>query len=156
MRNSIGYNRDYYLKHKKDISEKRKEKYRNDPSLRERDTRRTLEWRKKNPEKFRSYEIKATSRTSKRVREKRKRERLIVFNHYCGGKIECACCGEKVIELLTMDHVDNDGKEHRLKDKRAFNISLWLIKNNFPNGFQVLCFSCNWGKSFHGVCPHNK
>jgi hypothetical protein len=24
---------------------------------------------------------------------------------------------------------------------------------NYPAGYQVLCFNCNWAKS-HGGCPH--
>ena len=31
----------------------------------------------------------------------------------------------------------------------------WLKRNNFPEGFQVLCFNCNCGKEINkGVCPH--
>lgn len=37
----------------------------------------------------------------------------------------------------------------------GFGIYDWLIKNNFPSGFQVLCCNCNYGKnSNHGICPH--
>lgn len=66
----------------------------------------------------------------------------------------CACCSERTIGFLTIDHVNNDGKEHRKKvfAARLYN---WLQQNGFPSGFQVLCFNCNLGKAHNkGVCPH--
>jgi hypothetical protein len=29
-----------------------------------------------------------------------------------------------------------------------------LIKNNFPDGFQVLCHNCNMSIGLYGYCPH--
>ena len=35
-------------------------------------------------------------------------------------------------------------------------IYIWLKNNNFPEGFQVLCFNCNCGKARNkGICPHS-
>jgi hypothetical protein len=31
----------------------------------------------------------------------------------------------------------------------------WLITNNFPDDFQILCHNCNYAKS-HGGCPHKR
>ena len=32
---------------------------------------------------------------------------------------------------------------------------LWLKRNNFPPGYQVLCWNCNCGRSINnGICPH--
>ena len=72
-----------------------------------------------------------------------------------GGK--CACCGETRREFLTIDHIDGSGREH----KREIGFSglqfyRWLRRNNYPEGFQVLCFNCNCGKSNYSVCPHDK
>jgi len=73
-----------------------------------------------------------------------------------GGK--CACCGETRKEYLTIDHVDGGGEKH--KREMGFSTSTqfyrWLKKNNYPEGFQVLCFNCNCGKHAYSVCPHNK
>jgi hypothetical protein len=30
----------------------------------------------------------------------------------------------------------------------------WLRRNNYPEGYQVLCFNCNIAKGLYGVCPH--
>ena len=74
-----------------------------------------------------------------------------------GGK--CACCGESELDFLTIDHIYNDGNEHRKK----FNIGpgketyRWLRRNDYPDGFQVLCFNCNLGKRINkGICPHKR
>lgn len=74
------------------------------------------------------------------------------FDHY-GGK--CACCGEDEIDFLAIDHIHNDGAEHR----RSTNCSgsrmySWLKNNDYPEGFQVLCHNCNFSKHLHGVCIH--
>jgi RecB family exonuclease len=85
-------------------------------------------------------------RYSKQIRQR-------VLDHY--GRI-CACCGETREAFLAIDHVDNDGAEHRRKIGGGGNaIYLWLEKNGFPDRFQTLCQNCNWAKS-RGGCPHIK
>ena len=32
----------------------------------------------------------------------------------------------------------------------------WIIENNFPKGFQILCHNCNVAKGLYGECPHEK
>lgn len=78
-----------------------------------------------------------------------------VLNHY-GSK--CACCGEDEPMFLTVDHVNNDGNIHRKEQgKGTDKLYRWLVKNNFPEGFQLLCWNCNCGKHRNGgVCPHTK
>jgi hypothetical protein len=68
---------------------------------------------------------------------------LSIVNHY-GGK--CAMCGESRLEFLTIDHVDGGGRKQvkLLGGKRS--LYRWIIKNNFPNGFQVLCWNHNYLK----------
>lgn len=94
------------------------------------------------------------------VRERARRRRLeikrLVVAHY-GGK--CACCPESELELMTIDHKNNDGAEHRLGRKQFFGIRVyqWLIRNAFPKGFQVLCWNCNISKHLgNGVCIHQR
>jgi hypothetical protein len=73
------------------------------------------------------------------------KRRLVVLNHYCGGDIKCQKCGQTNIDCLTIDHINNDGAKHR---KSVNNIIGWLIKNNFPDGFQILCMNCQFEKQF--------
>lgn len=80
--------------------------------------------------------------------------RTTVLTHY-GGK--CECCGEDEPLFLTVDHINGGGKKHRQEiGGGGFYLHRWLIKNNFPEGFRILCFNCNCGRSLNkGVCPHH-
>lgn len=76
----------------------------------------------------------------------------VVFEAY-GGYI-CKCCGETEKAFLSLDHINEDGAEHRraLKGQSIFS---WIKQHNFPEGFQILCMNCNCAKHRnHGVCPH--
>jgi hypothetical protein len=107
-------------------------------------------WRQANPGKYSEYNRKSLL--------KLKRE---VMDAYGGC---CACCGETELVFLTIDHVNDDGAEHRreMAAESGFEYSQagartyrWLRKNNYPDGFQVLCANCNCGKQWNrGVCPH--
>lgn len=70
-----------------------------------------------------------------------------------GGPI-CNCCGETNKILLTIDHLENNGMQHRRAIKTLY-IYPWLKKNGFPPGYQVLCFTCNHGRHLNGgsLCP---
>lgn len=120
------------------------------------------QWRKENPELAKiedkkSYErIKNDPVRRKKYNDKKKKliqdRRLEVIKHYSTGKMVCSCCGEKHIEFLCMDHINNDGAKHRKEYKGS--IYTWLINNNFPDGFQILCCNCNSAKEIYGKCPH--
>lgn len=120
------------------------------------------EWRKKNKDKFKATQKKAYTKA-----------RLEVLSHYSGKENpDCACCQESDVRFLQIDHVNNDGAQHRReigmpqsdsnqmkKEGRKSSIGgngfvYWLKKNNFPEGFQVLCANCNYGKKNYGECPH--
>lgn len=68
----------------------------------------------------------------------------------------CACCGESLIEFLTLDHIDGKGlKVGKGKVfKNVLQLELWLIKNNFPEGYRCLCYNCNCSLGHYGYCPH--
>ena len=69
----------------------------------------------------------------------------------------CVCCGESDIRFLTIDHINNDGADHRkaISVSGGDNFYRWLRKNGFPDGFQVLCYNCNIGRHQNGgICPH--
>jgi hypothetical protein len=98
-------------------------------------------------------------------RERRQRLKLEALVAY-GGAI-CTCCAERHTEFLTIDHINEDGAAHRrqLALDRGWNTDarsmagsqmyFWLKQNNYPSGFRVLCFNCNFAKS-HGGCPHER
>ena len=69
--------------------------------------------------------------------------------YYSDGKLYCEWCKEKFYDMLTIDHINNDGNKRRKIEGRGSALYKWLIRNSFPEGFQVLCFNCNWIKA-HG------
>jgi len=99
-------------------------------------------------EKYRKNpEYQATIR--KRYYEKWKK---VVFDHYGN---DCSCCGEDEPKFLTIDHVENDGAAHRKEVAPGSTLFRWIIKNDFPETFRILCFNCNSGRYHNGgVCPH--
>jgi len=117
-------------------------------------------WRSipENREKHRAW----TRDWANRTRLERKQK---VFSHYTNGSLKCACCGVKGLEFLTLDHIisrkamESDlqlmsmGYSAKLHGKDLY---YWLEKNNFPSGFQILCWNCNFAKGSLGKCPHKK
>jgi hypothetical protein len=108
-----------------------------------------------------------------RVYEKNIRDtnRLIVLKKYSKllskSNIPCCnCCGENFhVHFLAIDHIagkyemDNDPELKKLGyTSRRQNEKLvrWIIKKNFPKGFQILCHNCNQSKGWYGICPHEK
>ena len=81
----------------------------------------------------------------------RKLARLQAIETY-GGK--CKCCGEQRLQFLAIDHIDGNGTEHRKNVIGNQTVALWLKRNKYPQGFQVLCHNCNSAKGFYGFCPH--
>ena len=82
-----------------------------------------------------------------------KNQRLHVLLHYSNGTLQCACCGETEYKFMSLDHIHGHGNTQRRQLKTNYLLS-WLIKNSFPEGYQVLCHNCNLAKGFYGQCPH--
>lgn len=88
-----------------------------------------------------------------RATAKRRLDRDRVFDHY--GR-ECACCTST--ERLTIDHINGDGRQHRMQlfGRKQYGAGFffydWLIKNDFPDGYQTLCLSCNISKGDGPAC----
>ena len=72
---------------------------------------------------------------------------------------QCVCCGETEIVFLTIDHIFNDGHNHRKELPKPHGVGFYnkLKKEGYPKDrFQLLCMNCNFAKQIAGVCPHNK
>jgi hypothetical protein len=80
-------------------------------------------------------------------------QKILVLKYYSKTAYpSCECCGESHVEFLTIDHINGNGSKHRLKT--GPHIYRWLIKNDFPVGYRVLCFNCNCALGHAGYCPH--
>ena len=67
----------------------------------------------------------------------------------------CRCCEETMMEFLAVDHIDGrKNLPEKEKNLRSVGLLNFLIKNNFPEGYQILCHNCNMAKGFYGKCPH--
>jgi hypothetical protein len=94
---------------------------------------RASKWNKENPKRHKEIH--------KAMRARRK---LDVLTHY-GPKGKLGCCwkGCKVIDIdmLSLDHMNNDGHLHLKNGLKVQGQALYLdVKNrNFPKGFQTLC-----------------
>lgn len=87
---------------------------------------------------------------------RRKKNKTLVFEAY--GGFVCNCCGETMNECLSIDHLNNNGHVHRKEiGSQGSAFYAWLVSNNFPPGYQVLCMNCQFGKKHNGgVCPHQQ
>lgn len=70
--------------------------------------------------------------------------------------LTCACQNcpltQPGIQFLSIDHIDGKGDHGREIRKRLYQ---WLKNNDYPSGFQVLCYNCNFAKRGDKYCPHN-
>lgn len=106
------------------------------------------------------YEETKEMRKEKMVafsRRHRDELKLKVLTHYSNGKLECANCGIPVYSVLTLDHLDNSGADHKRrlsKVGKASSTKIYkdVIDNNYPPNYQVLCFNCNFHKEFMRRC----
>lgn len=69
-----------------------------------------------------------------------------------GGR--CACCGETHMSYLTLDHINNDGKQHRA-ELGVYGMRFYaaLKRLGYPScGVQVLCANCHMAKTRSVEC----
>jgi hypothetical protein len=79
-----------------------------------------------------------------------------VMSHYGkDGKPACVQCGyNKDIHGLELDHTNGNGSEHRRNI--GTRMYLWVVQNNFPEGFQTLCGTCHTIKTINSHIEKNK
>lgn len=137
------------------------------------DTEKGQEYKDKHKAYMKEWRAKNKEKKSEIQKRSYRKIRLEVLQHYSQSEIPlCKCCKENKFEFLQIDHINNDGAEHRReigmtqstqdqmqREGRKPSIGgngfvYWLKKNNYPEGFQVLCANCNYGKKNCGVCPH--
>lgn len=107
--------------------------------------------RAKRSKKERSEDSQRIRKNIKAYKLRLKRE---VFTAY-GNKCSCLKCDVENPKFLTIDHVNNDGAEHRKKVKSGTQILLWARRNNFPPTLRLMCWNCNCARQWNdGICLH--
>ncbi len=136
--------------HKETITQKEKANIRAKKwflANRERRKKYINDWNKKNNDKVRLYQWRY-----------RRNLRHTAIEYYSGGDNKCACCDEGIWEFLSIDHIHGDGNKHRksIKVSGGHNFYQWLKSNNYPKGYRVLCYNCNFSLGMWNYCPHNE
>lgn len=123
------------------------------------------EWREKNRKRYLSrmrisskkWREKNKDKVNANRRSTRAKLRADVLGAYGGI---CSCCKESNEKFLTIDHINNDGAEHRRSlhpRASAQTLYTWLRRNEYPDRFQVMCYNCNCGRYKNGgICPHKE
>ncbi len=88
-----------------------------------------------------------------RLRHNNRFVKLQALQAYSADIPFCECCGDTGFEFLTIDHIANDGAEHRRKIGRQ-NMYTYLRQQGYPPGYRVLCMNCNFSIGAYGYCPH--
>lgn len=107
----------------------------------------TARYRKKHPEKCKQMARESCSRRNRKL----KQEWLEAY----GGK--CECCGESIVEFMSVEHRKGGGIAHRREVGFGPRLLNWLKKRGWPKkDFGCLCMNCNFAKghSRNGECPH--
>jgi hypothetical protein len=83
----------------------------------------------------------------------RDRLKIAVLSHYAGGKPVCRNCGIDDVDVLCIDHINDDGSKHRKELKISgrtysggYSTYAALQMAGCPVGLQVLCANCNLKK----------
>ncbi len=91
-------------------------------------------WRQKHRVYMRDYVRKRTATMKEKV-----------ILHYGNDKMVCMKCGVSDIRALSIDHI-NAGEEKPSTRRSGTMFYRWLIKNNYPEGYQTLCMNCQFIK----------
>ena len=113
----------------------------------------TSDYQKKRHSKYHAKNKDKHSEYHKRHNAEKRREVLL---HYSNSiDIQCICCETKVMDFLTLDHIDGGGRQHRKNTTNStvnYLHSLHEQTGKWLEGFQVMCMNCNWYKHLNGEC----
>jgi hypothetical protein len=109
------------------------------------------QWYAKNKEKVKENVRRYVERNKDKVRGNRQAYvymvKMEVLSHYSGGSMSCKHCGINDVEVLCLDHINDDGKIHRKHgSQRGKNMYIYARHKGFIDGLQVLCYNCNMKK----------
>lgn len=109
------------------------------------------QWRLKHRDRenarCRQYHLENQDKQNVKCRQRYNLTKREVLAHYSPDGIpQCTECGIADIDVLCLDHINNDGAKQR-QLTRGGRIPYNIIKQQgFPEGFQTLCANCNLKK----------
>lgn len=129
---------------------------------------KNLRWQARNPERVK--EIGLAYRRAHREKAKAQstewRRKMVLAVKLDLGAV-CRCCGEAELELLTVDHINDDAWKRRrekgyggphsyyMEIKRAFASEDEEAIKTVKSKYQLLCYNCNASKK-NGECVHTR
>lgn len=125
--------------------------------------RHARKWRKENPEacsktgckreKLEGFSLCQFHKDThyKISRQSAERRKIRVLTHYGkSGKLQCCWirCTVCDPDMLSLDHLDNDGAEARKSGYEGCGSGLYrkVEREKYPEGFQTLCHNHQWKK----------
>ena len=112
--------------------------------------------------RFCSFHRKKLNKVAAQSHQRLRSETIELY----GG--QCACCGEKELRYLQLDHIKGGGNKHRKKlgigygalraAVHGINVQTmitWARRNCSKGTLQVLCANCNFAKAYYGGCPQH-
>ena len=110
-------------------------------------------WRNKNRDKVNKSALKNYYKDPKKhhiaVQKARVKVRLDMISEYGG---ECSTCGISDVDVLDIDHIDNNGADDRKHNLYGYNLYRHLKRLGWPkDNFQLLCKNCNWKKHLANI-----
>ena len=122
----------------------------------ERNARGSRKWTQAHGERARKLKSEWHRHHKDESRENRRERNLDikieVLSHYGpDGRLQCSWpdCGVTDIDMLSLDHVNNDGAQDRKSERRGGggNTTYHRVrKAGYPDGFQTLCHNHQWKK----------
>jgi len=145
-------NKEYHTIRRKEIHQRLLQRWEENPELK----KRAIESQKITSNKFRDKynknKLKKYHLVNNIINEKRKIRRILlkleVMSHYSNGIPKCNRCQETMIEFLNIDHIIPRKEHGHSWTFGSDKLHKWLLKNNLPPGFQILCSNCNMIKAF--------
>jgi hypothetical protein len=123
----------YYQKNRINIRIKAKKFYDEHPELMSEQKRKQYH---KSPEKYKGKALQRYQTVVKKFKE-------IVMSYYSKKNTECRLCKEKGLDFLNIDHIEGRKEVGHSREVKGAKLYHFLIKHNFPEGYQVLCWNCN-------------
>lgn len=103
----------------------------------------------------RKYRMAHKKEINQRAIDLHQQEKIEVLSHYgLSGKLQCnwADCSITDVDMLSIDHTNNDGAEDRrnsIRGQGGIQTYHKLKLLGYPDGFQTLCYNHQWKKEMN-------